>query len=290
MTRPTRSWPYLAPLLLALAVWVYGPTLFTALLSFLDSNLSSDPEGFVGLDNYAELFRHDEFVRSAWQTLLYAVALLPFSTVVPLGLAIMLWMRPGRASTIYRALLFVPAIMAPVAVAVAWQFLLNPLQGLAADTAELLGMQPVNWLGNPSTALPVIVVATAAKVTAFNILLCGAALASLDRRFVEAARLEGATSWDVTRSIVLPHVAPAITGLALLNVVLAGQWVFTNVSELTDGGPDGSTDNVYYRIYSLAFDFFDTGEASAAAVVVLVTVGALAAAWRLAGRVNRGHA
>lgn len=290
MTRPTRSWPYLAPLLLALAVWVYGPTLFTALLSFLDWNLTSDPEGFVGLDNYAELFRHDEFVRSAWQTLLYAVALLPFSTVVPLGLAIMLWMRPGRASTIYRALLFVPAIMAPVAVAVAWQFLLNPLQGLAADTAELLGMQPVNWLGNPSTALPVIVVATAAKVTAFNILLCGAALASLDRRFVEAARLEGATSWDVTRSIVLPHVAPAITGLALLNVVLAGQWVFTNVSELTDGGPDGSTDNVYYRIYSLAFDFFDTGEASAAAVVVLVTVGALAAAWRLAGRVNRGHA
>ena len=289
MTRPTRSWPYLAPLLLALAVWVYGPTVFTALLSFLDWNLTSDPEGFVGLDNYAELFRHDEFVRSAWQTLLYAVALLPFSTVVPLGLAIMLWMRPGRASTIYRALLFVPAIMAPVAVAVAWQFLLNPLQGLAADTAELFGAQPVNWLGNPSTALPVIVVATAAKVTAFNILLCGAALASLDRRLVEAARLEGATSWDVTRSIVLPHVAPAIGGLALLNVALAGQWVFTNVSELTDGGPDGSTDNVYLRIYSLAFDFFDTGEASAAAVVVLVTVGGLAAAWRLAGRVHRAH-
>lgn len=284
MTRPVRSWPYLAPLLLALAVWVYGPTVFTVVLSFLEWNLTTDPKGFVGVENYTELFREPEFAEAAWQTVLYALALLPFSTAGPLGLAVLLWMRPGRASTVYRSLLFVPAIMAPVGVAVAWRFLLNPLQGVATDSLALLGLGPVNWLGDPATALPVIVVVTAAKVTAFNMLLCGAALASLDRRLVEAARLEGATSWEVTSFVVVPHIAPTVGALGLLSVVLAGQWVFTNVSELTAGGPDGMTDNVYFRIYTLAFDFFDTGQASAAAVVVLAAFAVLAACWQLLWR------
>lgn len=290
MTHSGRSWPYLAPLMLALAVWVYGPTVFTVVLSFVDWNLTSDPEGFVGLANYRELFEQPEFVQAAWQTGLYALALLPFSTAVPLGLAVMLWMRPGRASTVYRSLLFLPVIMAPVAVAAAWGFLLNPLQGLVTEALALVGLGPVNWLGNPDTALWIIVVVTAAKVTAFNMLLCGAALASLDRRLVEAARLEGASSWEVTRFVVLPHLAQPIVALALLSVVLAGQWVFTNISELTGGGPDGSTDNVYYRIYTLAFDYFDTGEASAAAVVVLTAFAGLAGIWQLLRRSRRAHA
>ncbi|MBC7277295.1 sugar ABC transporter permease, partial [Nocardioides sp.] len=274
----------LTPLLLALAVWVYGPTVFTVALSFLDWNLTTDPEGFVGLANYTELFEHPEFTRAAWQTVLYALALLPFSTVVPFVLAVLLWMRPSRASTVYRSLLFVPAIMAPVAVAVAWRFLLNPLQGLVAGALGMAGLAAVNWLGDPATALAVVVAVTAPKVTAFNMLLCGAALASLDRRVVEAARIEGATSWEVIRFVVVPHVAPTLVALALLSVVLAGQWVFTNISELTAGGPDGATDNVYFRIYTLGFDFFDTGEASAAAVVVLLAFAVLAVAWQLVRR------
>jgi multiple sugar transport system permease protein len=277
--RTTRSWLYLSPLLVALAIWIYGPAMFTAVLSVMDWNLTTPPNGLVGFDNFVQLFRDPHFGQAVGQTFLYAAALLPFSTVIPMLLAIMLWQRPGRASTIYRSLLFLPVMMAPVAVAVSWRFLLNPLQGLANEAIGRVGLPPVNWLGNPSTALVVVVLVTAAKVTAFNMLLYSAALSALDRRTIEAARLERASSWEITRFVVAPQLARTTVLLGLLSIVLAGQWTFTNISLLTQGGPDGVTDNIYYTIYTLAFQFFETGPASATAVLILLAFAIGSVVW-----------
>ncbi len=145
-------------------------------------------------------------------------------------------------------------------------------------------MAPVNWLGDPATALPVIVAVTAAKVIAFNLLLYSAALATIDRRTVEAARLEGASSYDVARFVVVPQVIRTTVLLALLSIVLAGQWTFANISVLTQGGPDGLTDNVYFRIYTLGFQFFEIGPASAAAVLVLAAFAIVGTVWRMVRR------
>jgi multiple sugar transport system permease protein len=280
------GWLYLSPLLAALFIWVYGPALFTVALSVLDWNLTTPPNGFVGLDNFITLLSDPQFARSAGQTLLYALCLLPFSTVIPMLLAIMLWQRPGRASTVYRSLLFLPVMMSPVAVAVSWRFLLNPLQGLANEAVGWFGIPPVNWLGDPSTALIVIVLVTAAKVTAFNMLLFSAALSAIDRRTIEAAQLEKASEWEITRFIVVPQLLKTTVLLGLLSIVLAGQWVFTNVSVLTQGGPDGSTDNIYYRIYTLGFAFFETGTASAAAVCVLAAFAIGGGLWLVSRRIR----
>ncbi|WP_114560348.1 carbohydrate ABC transporter permease [Desertihabitans aurantiacus] len=282
------GWSYLLPLLLVVGVWIYLPVLATVVLSLLDWNLTSPTAEFVGLDNLRRLLSEPEFAQAAGQTLLYAVALLPFSTAVPLLLAVLLWARPGRASTIYRSLLFVPAMVAPVAVAVAWRFLLNPLNGLVNEVTGRVGLPAVNWLGDPAWALPVIVVVTAARVVAFNMLLFSAALSGLDRRAVEAARLEGATGFEVVWFVVLPQLRSTTVLLGLLSVVLAGQWSFTNVSVLTQGGPDGVTDNVYHRIHTLGFGYFETGMASTASVLVLVFF-ALAALAAEAVRRRRGR-
>jgi multiple sugar transport system permease protein len=281
-----RAWLYLTPLVLALGIWIYGPALFTAALSVLKWNLTTPPSGFVGFDNFARLFREPEFGQAAGQTVLYALALLPFSTLIPAVLAMMLWQRPGRASIVYRSLLFLPVMIAPVAVAVSWRFLLNPLQGLANQALGIVGIPPVNWLGDPAIALLVVVAVTAAKVTGFNLLLYSAALATVDRRTLEAARLERATSWEITRFVVAPQLVRTTVLLGLLSIVLAGQWTFTNISLLSQGGPDGVTDNVYYRIYTYGFQFFDTGTASAAAVVVLLAFGVVGAMWLVLRRRN----
>jgi multiple sugar transport system permease protein len=261
---------YLAPLVLVLTAWIYGPMAFTAILSVLDWNLTTAPSGFVGLGNYLALFAQPEFPRALWQTLVYALALLPFSTVVPLVLAVMLWQRVSRWSGVYRALLFLPVMLAPVAHAVSWKFLLNPLQGLANAALEALGLAPVNWLGDPLIAPFVIVAVTTARVVGFNMLIYSAALATIDRSTLNAARLDGANPVELTRFIVIPQLVKTTVLLALLSIVMAGQWVFNNVSVLTQGGPDGSTDNVFFRIYTLGFTFFETGLASAAAMVVLM--------------------
>jgi multiple sugar transport system permease protein len=139
-------------------------------------------------------------------------------------------------------------------------------------------------LGSPSLALPVIVLITAGKVVGLNVLLYGAALSKVDRRVLEAARVDGASERQVTWRVIVPQLARTMVVLTLLGVLLAGQWAFTNIAVLTQGGPGGATDSVYFRIYTYAFEFFDTGAASAAAVLV-VTV--LAAVLVLSSRLRR---
>lgn len=263
---------YLAPLVVVLTVWVYGPLAFTLVLSVLRWDGTGAPR-FVALQNYAELFGQPDFPVALGRTLLLVLCVLPFATLVPMALAIMLWKHPGRASSFYRAVLFAPVMLAPVATAIAWQFVLNPIGGVLNEVLGLVRIAPVNWLGDPRSALPAIAVITAQKIVGLNLLLYGSALDGLDRQCLAAARVDGATEWQVTRFVVVPQLWPITRLLIGICVVLAGQWAFTNVAVLTQGGPDGSTGNVYYQLYTYGFTFFDTGQASAGAAVLVAALG-----------------
>src|SRR5690625_3621074 len=282
--RRGRAWPFLAPLLVMLTVWIYGPMLVSVFLSFADWNLTTSFGGMVGLENFRELLRRPDFLNALARTVLYAVVLLPFATIVPMILAIMLWQRPSRAATIYRTLLFLPVMIAPVAHAASWRFLLNPLTGPLNEILGFFGLPPVNWLGDPNTALPVIVVVTSARIVATNMLIYSAMLATLDRRTVAAAQVEGATTWETMRFVVIPQLRGVTIMLGLLSFVMAGQWVFNYVSILTQGGPDGATDTVYFYIYTMGFTFFETGVASAASAVILGLLGLVGIGVWLRGR------
>jgi multiple sugar transport system permease protein len=146
------------------------------------------------------------------------------------------------------------------------------------------GLAPVNWLGNPDTALLTIVAITVPKVVALNTLLFGAALANVDRRTVEAARLDDAREGEITRAIIVPQLRRTMLLLGLLSLIVVWPWLFTNISVLTRGGPSGATDNVYYRLYTYAFTFFDAGTASAAAIVIAVAFSVLLAVYSLLSR------
>ncbi|SNQ51489.1 Binding-protein-dependent transport systems inner membrane component [Frankia canadensis] len=286
-----RPWLYLSPLVVALLVWVYGPLVFTAVLSFMSWNLTDTHLSWLGTANYARLVDGRDFPRAARNTLVFAAVLLPFATVVPMSLAIALWKRPGRVSSVYRALLFLPVVLAPVAMAITWQFLLDPLSGLVNVITGRLGLGTHNWLGDPATALYAVGFITAAKVVALNVLLFGASLASLDRGLLEAAALDGATEWEITRHLVLPHLRRTIVLLGMLSLVVVWPWIFANVAVLTQGGPDGATDNVYYRLFTYAFTFFDAGTASAAAVFITTALAVvLGIGLLLTGRRRRDFA
>ncbi|WP_433599253.1 carbohydrate ABC transporter permease [Nocardia sp. CA-135953] len=278
------AWLYFSPTMVSLLVWVYGPLVFTAVLSLLDWNMVSPNIEWNGLDNYETLITQPEFGNAAWNTFRYALYILPFATVVPCALAIALWKHPGRTSEFYRTLLFLPVVLAPVANALAWQFILDPLHGILNQVLEGLGAERVNWLGDPATALPTVVAVTVPKVVALNTLLFGAALANVDRRTVDAARLDDATKGEITRAIIVPQLRRPIILLGLLSMVVVWPWLFTNIGVLTKGGPSGATDNVYYRLYTYGFTFFDAGTASAAAIVIALTFGLLLTTYSLLSR------
>ncbi|MCK9897348.1 carbohydrate ABC transporter permease [Frankia sp. AgB32] len=288
----TRSgpWAYSAPAILSLLAWVYVPMVATGVASLLDWNLTT-PARFVGLANYRRLLADHDFYRALWQTGSYVIMMLPLATAVPLALAIALWLRPGRASRVYRALLFLPVVLAPAANAVSWQFILNPLQGVTNAVLVGVGLPGPGWLNDPSWAPLVIVAITTGKIVGLNTLLFSASLSAIDLSTIEVARIDGATSWEIVRYVVVPQLVRPVALLGLLCVLLAGQWIFTNVALVTQGGPDGSTDNAFYRIYTYAFTFFDTGTAAAAAVVITGGVAIGYAAVRLVtGRIRRAGA
>jgi multiple sugar transport system permease protein len=285
-----RPWLYLSPLILALLVWVYGPLVFTAVLSLMSWNLTAPHPSWQGAANYTQLFDEPQFRQAARNTLVYAAAMLPFATLVPMALAIALWKRPGRVSNVYRTLLFLPVVLAPVATAITWQFLLDPLSGLVNAVSGWLGLGAHNWLGDPSSALYSVVLITSVKVVALNVLLFGAALANLERRVIEAAQLDGATEWEITWHLVLPHLRRTAVLLGMLSLVVVWPWIFANVAVLTQGGPDEATDNLYYRLFTYAFTFFEAGTASAAAIVITVALALVLGLGLLAGRRRRALA
>jgi multiple sugar transport system permease protein len=274
--RAVGPWLYLAPALAMLAVWVLLPLVATVGLSFLHWNLTTGHRPFAGLDNYRRLLTQPEFPHAAWRTVLYGVGLLPFATALPMAMAIVLWKHTGRFVGVYRALLFLPVVLAPVPTAISWQFVLDPLQGVLNASLAHLGVGPIRWLDSSSTALWVIVVITGMKIFSLNVLLYTAGLAGIERHYVEAARMDGATEWEVTRHVLIPLLGRTTAFVSFLCLVLAGQWAFVTINVLTQGGPQGATDNVYYRQYDYAFGLFDTGLASAAAVAIVVGLGVLA--------------
>jgi multiple sugar transport system permease protein len=175
-----------------------------------------------------------------------------------------------------------------VATALSWRFILDPLGGIVNTVFGGIGLPERDWLGDPATALWAISLITAAKFVALNMLLYGAALAALNRQAFEAARVDGATEWEITRHLVVPQLAGTTVLLSFLCLVFAGQWTFTNIAVLTQGGPDSTTDNVYYRLYTYAFTFFDAGTGAAAAVTIVGLLAALFGASSLLRR-RRAH-
>jgi multiple sugar transport system permease protein len=272
---------YLLPLAAFLLVWIYLPLAFTGLLSFLHWNLVSDSRPFAGAQNYAQLLARPDFTQAATKTVLYIAGMLPFATVFPMAMAIMLWKHPGRAATAYRSLIFLPVVLAPVAVAIAWEFILAPLQGVVDTVLTAAGVPAPDWLGSAATALWAIVVITGTKIFALNVLIYLAGLAAVDRGCVEAARLDGASEWGVTRHILVPLLSRTTALTSFLCLVLSGQWAFVNIAVLTQGGPVGASDNVFYLLYQYGFSYFNTGLASAGAVVITAALALAATAHQL---------
>ena len=282
--RPAGPAPYLLPVVAFLLVWIYLPLLFTGALSFLHWNLISGSRPFAGTQNYVRLFHQGDFASAARNTVLYIAGLVPFATAFPMAMAISLWKHPGRSSMVYRSLIFLPVVLAPVAVAISWQFILAPLQGVLDAVLTQAHLPAPDWLGSGATALWTVVVITGAKIFALNVLVYLAALAAVDRGYLDAARIDGASEWAVTRHILVPLLGRTTALTSFLCVVLGGQWTFVNIAVLTQGGPLGRTDNVYYFLYQYGFSFFDTGIASASAVVITVVLAVVVVAHQFAAR------
>lgn len=269
---------YLLPALCSIVLWVYWPLLNTAILSFYQWNLlPTVPMTYVGWANFRQVITMPDMQQALRNTGIYILGLLLFSVLLPLTVAIVVANFQGKARTLYRALIFTPVLIAPVVVAVIWRWLLNPLQGLVTVLLDLwVGVAPLQWFNDRTFTIWVIVAITGWKLLGFSVLIFSAGIANINREYIDAADVDGASNWQRVRYITLPLLSPTIMFMILLTVLLSAQWTFPLINVLTQGGPLDTTTNVYYILWQFAFRSFNVGWSAAAAVLFFALFGVLA--------------
>ncbi|SFB43422.1 multiple sugar transport system permease protein [Rhizobium sp. NFR07] len=271
-------WIYLAPALVLLMVWTYIPLIEAFKLSFYQWNmLPTAPQRYVGLKNYERLLALPEMRNALWNTLYYILGLFPLSVILPLFVAIWTQDLTGRARMIYRAMIFVPMIVAPVVAAILWRWLLNEDQGLITLGLEWLGFDRIGFLTDPNYALATLTWITGWKLIGFSTLLFSAANAGINPSYIEAARIDGASRWAIIRDIRLPLLSPTILLLSMMTILFGAQWSFAYINVLTNGGPLKSTTNIFYLLWEYGFETMSAGWSSAAGMIAFAGFALLAA-------------
>lgn len=267
-----RTIPYLflAPAAVVLAVALIYPVGYMVWASFLNWNPSQrigDAE-FVGMANYTRLLSDAQFRESFGVTLSFAAVVVSVEMVLGVGLVLLLD-RELRGMTVLRTLFILPMMIAPIVVGLMWRYMYHPTVGTFNRTLTALGFEPVPWLSDPTWAFVSVVVADVWQWTPFIFILSLAALQSLPRSAMEAARIDGATPLQTIVYIKLPLMLPVLIVTALLRLIDAFK-VLEVILVMTNGGPGLSTEILSLRIARTASEFRELGTAAAMSNLLLV--------------------
>jgi multiple sugar transport system permease protein len=266
--------PYMlmAPALLAMGFASVYPVLFSVKLSFFDWQLGTQwaNRTFVGIENYVKLFTEPAVYTSLWVTVVFAVAVV--SAELVLGTLLAFLVEKGiRGLAVFRTLLMLPMMVAPVVVGLIWRYLYDSQFGLINYFMQAVGLKPLLWLADPNLALPSIIIADIWQWTPFIFILVLAGLQSLPASVMEAARVDGAGLYHVIRHIKLPLLLPVMSVALLLRLIDAFR-VLEVIFIMTFGGPGLETEILSLHVYKTAFLSQRLGLASAIANFLLFVI------------------
>jgi multiple sugar transport system permease protein len=273
------GWAFALPFVLVFVIFMAGPLVASALLSFTDFGLADlrSPLGtdFIGLDNYAALFADRKFWTALLNTAYFVLVGVPLTLV--LGLLIALGLNRGitKFRTLYRVGYYLPVVTSIVAIAVVWRFVLNPDQGLLNMTLGRLGIEGPNWLADPVLAMPSIIAMAVWRNLGFAMIVFLAGLQTIPRELYEAASMDGAGRWHQLRHVTVPLLRPTILFITVVTTIGYLQ-LFEEPFVMTDGGPLDKTLSIAMFMYQEGFEFFHQGYAAAIAWILFLIVAVVA--------------
>ncbi len=274
------GWWFILPALLVLVTFFFLPVLAALLMSLTDFDLYALRDvanlRFVGLANYATLLQDPLFWKSLGNTLYFVVLGVPLSIATSLGAALLVNARAARLKGLFRTLFFAPVVTTLVAVAVVWRYIFHTRYGFLNYLLDLVGIAPIDWMGNPHWAMPAIIVLAVWKNFGYNMIILLAALQSIPDDLYEAARIDGAGSWQLFWHITLPGLKPVLLLVSVLTVTGYFQ-LFAEPYVMTEGGPLQSTLSVLYFMYEEGFKWWNLGRSSAVAFLLFVLIFAVTA-------------
>jgi raffinose/stachyose/melibiose transport system permease protein len=273
------------PALVLYTVLVIVP-IFTAFIYGLFTWKGTTPDAFVGFGNYVELFTrypvNEQLGSALWHNVLFFVGTMLVQNTIGLGLAVLLH-RTKRGKRLFQTLYSTPYLLSPLIVGYLWAMLLSPTFGPINEALRAIGLDALAlpWLGQPNTALPVLILINAWQWIGGPLLIFGAALGGIPAELEEAAQLDGASHWRLFWAVRFPLIMPAVGVITVLTFIGCFN-IFDLVYALggSNGGPSGSMDVLGLLYYRLAFDGGTNaiGDSSAMAVLMFILVFGVAIA------------
>ena len=263
-------WALLLPQLAIVGVFFYWPAVQALFQSvFLQDAFGGNLE-FVGLENFATLFKDPLYLNSMRVTAVFSL----IATVVGLSFSLLLAYfadRAVRARLLLRTLLIWPYAVAWAIAGVLWMFLFNPTLGIATHWLRGFGIT-WNHVLDGDQAMILIILSTVWKQVSYNFIFFLAGLQSIPKSVIEAAAIDGAGAWRTFRSIIFPLLSPTTFFLFVINVVYVFFDTFAIVDAATVGGPANATEILVYKVYHDGFKALDIGGSAAQSVVLMAVV------------------
>jgi ABC-type sugar transport system permease subunit len=264
------GYAFVAPALFVLAAFILYPIVYSLRLSFHQWNGFTLEWGpFVGLDNYLALAEDPVFWKAAVNSILFVAFRTPLEVGIGFGLALLLNRElPGRS--LLRTLFFVPVVMSLIVVTILFQRILEPNVGVLNTLLNQIGLGALGqqWLADPKWALPSVIAVSVWKNVGFSLVILLAGLQGLPHEVLEAARVDGASGWQLVLRVITPLMKPVLAITTVLSII-SGLKVFDLIFIMTRGGPTYATEVFATMLYRHAFDLNEMGVASAIAVVMV---------------------
>jgi multiple sugar transport system permease protein len=263
------------PAAFSIAAIIIFPLAFNVYMSLQAWFVSSTtPPQFVGLKNYIDIFGKDaRFWNALWITVKFTTVSVAFQLVLGLAIAVYLH-REFYGRGLVRTVMLLPMVSTPAAVALIWVIMFNPSLGILNYFLTCLGLKPLLWLGHPRTALPSLILMDTWKWTPFMVLILHAGLQSLPVTPFEAARIDGASRWQMFRYVTLPLLRPSIA-VSLIFRTMDSLKTFDTIYVMTEGGPNNASEILNIYTFQTGFKYFHIGYASALAVILVLFVFAV---------------
>ncbi|PJA97380.1 MAG: sugar ABC transporter permease [Ignavibacteriales bacterium CG_4_9_14_3_um_filter_34_10] len=266
---------FLAPALLAIAIFFFIPVIAAFLISFTDFDIYTlgnfSTIRFIGLKNYLELFKDDLFWTALGNTFLFVILAGPLSIFVSLYAAIILNSKIVKLKALFRLSYFMPVVTTLVAVAIVWRFIYHPNFGIVNYFLSLFGISSVDWLGNPDLALPSIVLMAVWKNFGYNMIIFIAGLQNIPEELYEAANIEGANNWQKFKSITIPMLMPTTIFISIITMIGYFQ-LFAEPYVMTQGGPLNRTLSIVQYMYQEGFRWWNMGYSASIAFVLFFII------------------
>ena len=275
MTKKIRKnyigWLFIIIGVIVISLFYFYPMVQALLLSF-QSGKGSNLE-YVGFDNYIRLFQDPTFKTALFNTTLYLIIQVPIMIILALVFSVLLNDETLKFRGFFRTAIFLPCVTSLVAYSVIFKYL---FAGDGIVNKFLLGIsaiaEPINWLSDPFWAKVIIIIAITWRWTGYNMIFYLSSLQNVDKSMYEAAKIDGASTFQQFTKITVPMLKPIILFTSIMSTIGTLQ-LFDEVMNITKGGPGSATLSISQYIYNLSFEYTPNfGYASTVSYVIVVLI------------------